>query len=179
MVGSLDVTSLYTSIDTKIAGRLCRDRVKNSEMRIQGIDYKWALIYLKLTMSPLEVVDAGVQGILPRKKSKYGRKATIKSAQMDESQERWWYPKPPGVLNEPEKRLIMGCVTEQLVKLVFRSHYYVWCNAIFRQQEGCPMGLQSSCPVVRVVMRPTVPFNPLDTILRSHRTTQQNPLDSK
>ena len=43
-------------------------------------------------------------------------------------------------------------LNQQLVKLVFNHHYYMWENQIFHQQDGCPMGIQSSCPVSRVVM---------------------------
>ena len=50
MVGSLDVTALYPSINTKHAGRICRDRIKNSPLSIEGTDYKQALRYMKLVM---------------------------------------------------------------------------------------------------------------------------------
>ena len=66
--------------------------------------------------------------------------------------EKWWFPKPVTLLTNEEKKLIMGCVTEQLVKLVFTTYYYVWDGDIYHQEEGCPMGVQSSCPVSRVVM---------------------------
>ena len=58
---------MYPSVDTKKAAKICRDRVIDSKMEIEGVDYRWATIYLKLTMTPVEIVDAKVQGILPRK----------------------------------------------------------------------------------------------------------------
>ena len=61
-VGSLDVTSLYGSIDSKTAGIIARDKVVKSKMKFEGINYKWALIYLALTMTAHEKVDAHVQG---------------------------------------------------------------------------------------------------------------------
>ena len=40
MTGSLDVSALYPSINTKIAGRIVRDRVAKSKMQVEGVEYK-------------------------------------------------------------------------------------------------------------------------------------------
>ena len=64
----------------------------------------------------------------------------------------WWHPKPLETFNHEEKQLIMGCITQQLVKVVFGSHFYAWDNQIYQQQDGAPMGLESSCPVSQVLM---------------------------
>ena len=152
MVGSLDVTSLYTSISTKVAGVICKDRILNSKVSFEGVDYTWAVIYLKLTMSPSEIVDSKMQSLLPRKKSKQGSNPTILTGSEKENQNRWWHPKPPKLFTLEDKRKIVACITQQLVKVVFGSHYYVFNNQIYKQEEGCPMGLESSCPVSRVVM---------------------------
>ena len=62
VVRSLDVVSLSPSIDTSTAGEICRDRVKKSSVKFEGIDSKQAVIYLKVAMSPVEKVDAKIQG---------------------------------------------------------------------------------------------------------------------
>ena len=154
VVGSLDVESLYPSIDTKSAGIICRDRVKNSRATVEGVDYHWALKYLAVTMKPVEVVDAKIMNLLPRRVNPSGRKSKpgISTAAEENNHERWRYPKPPSLLTKEEKKLIMGCITQQLVKLVFDNHFYMWDNEIFHQQGGCPMGVLSSSPVSRIVM---------------------------
>ena len=40
MVGSLDFCTLYPSINTRIAGKICRDRVGRSNIKFKGINYK-------------------------------------------------------------------------------------------------------------------------------------------
>ena len=50
MVGSHDVESLYPSMKTKKAGELARDRITESSMKFEGVDYRWAVIYLTLTI---------------------------------------------------------------------------------------------------------------------------------
>ena len=99
-----------------------------------------------MTMAPVEIVDAKMQGLIPRRARKNGKKPgggkpTIKTADIDAKLDRWWFPKEIKQLTEADKKTILGCITQQLVKVVFGSHYYVWNNQIFKQTEGCPMGL--------------------------------------
>ena len=88
MIGSLDVESLYGSIDAKIAAKIVKKRYLKSEIKTDGVDWRWCLIYLKLTMTPHEVVDSQLQGILPRKiKGKNNsRPRSIKSCKVDEKE---------------------------------------------------------------------------------------------
>ena len=152
VIGSLEVQSLYPSVDTKKAAKICRDRVIASEIKMEGIDYRWATIYLRLTMSPHEIVDSKMQGIMPRKLSKFGKKPTIRTVNKDEKEERWWWPKPVTFLTPEERKKVMGCVVEQLVKLVFNTHFYEWNGTIYRQVAGGPIGLRSTGSVCRIVM---------------------------
>ena len=154
MVGSLDECDLYPSINTKVAGKICRDRVIKSNINFEGIDYKSTVIYLQVAMSPSEKVDAKIMKLLPRRVNKQGKKSTVKSTlgDGDEEMNKWWHPKDPKTFSQEDKKLIMGCITQQLVKIVFRSHLYTRNNQIYHQQDGAPMGLESSCPVSRVLM---------------------------
>ena len=140
MVGSLDVENLYGSIDNKTAGEIVRKRFLKSSLEVEGIDYRWCMIYLKLTMSPHEIVDNKVQGILPRKLN--NRKATILSVEADETTERWWYPVPPSFLTPEQKRNLISCVLQQMVKITFGSHFYEWEGKIYHQRTGGQTGLR-------------------------------------
>ena len=95
IVGSLDVESLYPSVDTREAARICRDRVLNSPLSIEGIDYKWAGIYLATSITPSE-----------------------------EDCSKWWFPKLPSKLSSQEKKLLTGCLVQQMVKTVFNMYLY-------------------------------------------------------
>ena len=136
-VGSLDVTSLYGSIDSKTAGIIARDKVVKSKMKFEGINYKWALIYLALTMTAHEKVDAHVQGLIPRRKTNKNHPPTIRTVDPEENLDRWWFSKPESLLTHKDKQIIMGCVVQQMLKQVFNSHYYMWDNKIFKHIYGC------------------------------------------
>ena len=143
MVGSLDVKALYSSIDTKKASRICKERITKSPLTVEGIDYKWAGIYLAITMTPLEKAEAKVQGILPRRTFKGGTPPSVKT---DQQENKWWFPKPVTLLTQQEKKNVLGCIAQQLVKLVFSTHFYLWDNKIFHQHGGCPNWSKKQLP---------------------------------
>ena len=151
-VGSLDVTSLYGNIDSKTAGIIIRDKVITSKTKFEGVNYQWALTYLALTMTPHEKVDARIQGILPRRKSNKNHPPTIRTVDQEEKLDRWWFPKPLEVITDHEKRVILGCVVQQMIKQVFGNHFYVWNNKIYKRETGCPIKVECRSPIAHPVM---------------------------
>ena len=97
-IGSLDVVGLYLAIDLEEVGRIGRDKTISSNITISGLDYTWALVYLSVTMSPAEKVDAKVVGLLPRRQVARGRKPTVHTANPEDS--KWYFPTPPNSLNQ-------------------------------------------------------------------------------
>ena len=107
--------ALYPFIDIKLAGQIIRDRIINSELKFDGIDWRWVLVYLKLTMSPLDKVENKVTGILPRELKKQGAPPSMLIVEVDQTKERWWYPVSPDSLNQDQKKQLLGLVMEQFV----------------------------------------------------------------
>ena len=151
-IGSLDVAALYPSIDTKQASRICRDRLMASEMKIEGLNYTQALVYLKLTMKPAEVVDMRLQGLLPRRVTRQGPNPTLRSHLREPEKNRWWFPKKIADLTEKEKKTTAACVIQQMILATFQSHVYEWDGNIYQQADGGPIGLRSTQPVARILM---------------------------
>ena len=129
-----------------------KKRIQETKMRFEGIDYRWALVYLALTTTNKDRVDNKLQGILPRRKRKQGDPPTVKTAHIDESLERWWYPTDPAKLTQDQKKSVMSCVVEQMVRVVFSTHYYEWEGNLYQQIFGGPIGLRATGPVARIMM---------------------------
>ena len=127
-----------------------------SDLSVEGVDWRWVLIYLGLTMTPHDKVVHKLTGVLPRRTYKAGKKPsrrpTILTASLDQHEERWWYPVAPGKLTIQQKKHLLGCVTEQLTRLVFRTHFYEWEGTLYRQVKGGPIGLRASGPIGRILM---------------------------
>ena len=108
IIGSLDVNALYASINMKQAVQLTREAALNSNCRWEGIDYRWALIYLALTLKPWERVKYKMVDVIPRRLSKKNNPPTIATVETDEVKERWYYPTPLNLLSQSQKKVIMG-----------------------------------------------------------------------
>ena len=48
--------------------------------------------------------------------------------------------------------MLIACMMEQMVRVVFGSHFYEWDGKIFQQRKGGPTGLRSVGPVSRCCM---------------------------
>ena len=53
----MDVENLYGSVDTKTACQVIREKVIESPLEFNNIDWRWALVYCALTLRPVEIVD--------------------------------------------------------------------------------------------------------------------------
>ena len=151
VIGSLDVENLYGSINTKKASEICRKKVLKSPMKFSNINWRWALIYLALTLSAHERVEQKLQQVMPKRLVPKNSPPTVLTAEVDEKRERWHYPTPPEKLDDQQKRKIMGAVIGKMVEIVFSTHYYEWNGKIYVQTGGCPTGLRPSGPVSRVL----------------------------
>ena len=56
-LGSLDPTALYPSLDDKRVAKLCGEFVRVSSLIFEGIDWKWAFIYVAMNSKPWQVAS--------------------------------------------------------------------------------------------------------------------------
>ena len=94
-VGSLDAVSLYPSLVIDKVSRMCGERVRESGMKFENIDITWACKYVALAMDENEVVRRNMQDVIPRRKAKQGKKATMRTVVVDDLKERWKFLKSP------------------------------------------------------------------------------------
>ena len=61
---------------------------------------------------------------------------------------------PPNIiLEEWEKKEIIGTVVEIATKAMFQLHFYTFGGRLFHQRGGGPIGLRGTCSISRVVMQ--------------------------
>ena len=65
--------------------------------------------------------------------------------------EQWVFPRVR--LTEKEKNKIMAVVIKIITETMFRTHVYTFGGKVFRQSNGGPIGLRSTCSVARLVMK--------------------------
>ena len=70
----------------------------------------------------------------------------------DSGDEIQWEWRRGLVLTEAEKRKVMAEVLRLCVELMYTTHIYTFGGRHYKQKDGGPIGLRSTCALSRVVM---------------------------
>ena len=74
MVGSLNVNALYPSLDQGEAADMVAQLIMRSRTKITGVDYRAAQVFLASNLSPNEIKEEGLRGLLPDRMWKMGKR---------------------------------------------------------------------------------------------------------
>ena len=130
------------------------EAVLESDMKWEGINWKEAVRFLVLGRDEAWCRSSKLRKILPWRKSKKGCRPGLKGAGPlgaevnDEKQ--WQFPQPE--LTKEMKKLVMSEVMRLSIELMFSTHIYSFGGRTYKQKEGGPIGLRSTCALSRVVM---------------------------
>ena len=153
MISSLDAKALYPSLNIRKSAKIVAERVTESGVKIEGVNYKWVGKYLALTMSRNEVVNTGLSRVVPKKTGgQQGRDRSIKSIEIDQKKERWHWKVMPDKYTDADKKRMMKEVINQMVKATFNNHFYTWDGKLYKQMKGGGTGLRGTGSVARCVM---------------------------
>ena len=72
MVGSLDVRALYPSLDQEGSADMVADMVARSKVRITGVDFRAAQVFLASNLDEDQVKKEGLKGLLPSRMHRRG-----------------------------------------------------------------------------------------------------------
>ena len=79
VLASMDVTSLYPSIDQEGAAVMVREAFEKSDLQVESVNYRTASLYLALTV-PKEVLEAeGFGNLVPKRRTNRGRRPTVRT----------------------------------------------------------------------------------------------------
>ena len=95
-------------------------------LRVENVDWRWAMIYCALTLTPKEIVGQKLQQVMPKKLAKGGHKPSIKTVTTDQKKERWHYPTPPEKLDQHQKKALLAAVILKLAQVILEKHVYEW-----------------------------------------------------
>ena len=149
-----DVVSMYPSLDAVAASKLVYEAVLESKVEFKGLNHKEVITYLALNMNITEARHAKIAHLLPKRRSRRGRRPLItgKQAMAAEShhEEHWIFPSEKPTRQEL-KMLFAKCL-EIATLTLFTTHLYQFNAIIHKQKSGAPIGLRISCAVAKIVM---------------------------
>ena len=113
-------------------------------MRMEGVYYREAAVYVSLTNTEEELKRKGIFHLVSERMRKQRTRPTVLSWKTEHPRKRWSWQnkKTEKQMNETEKRRLMREVTENLTIAVFENHFYRWQGKNWKQMAGGGVGLR-------------------------------------
>ena len=102
-------------MNSKQCAKMCGKLVADSQLVLEGIEWKWASIYVTLNTKPWQVHSWGLIDVVPRRRFKSGPLPSVKGAGDPMAEYRWKWSKGPEKFTEQEKRILFSNVVEVMV----------------------------------------------------------------
>ena len=154
IIGS-DAVSLYPSMTKRESADEVANAVLESNIKWEGVNWKEATRFLVLGRDETWCRGSKLWRVLPRRKYNHGCKPGLTGAGpmgANPDDENQWQFKRDMNLTELERKIIMAEVLRLAVEIMFDTHIYSFGGHFYKQKEGGPIGLRSTCALARVVM---------------------------
>ena len=142
ILGSLDVKSLYPSLNIEKCAKVIRDRLNESKFQFIGQDWKEITLYLRYHMSEEELKEEGILHFCPKRKHN-GKPPEFTSSGSDQRIIKRHGPwrfltKAP---DSKETKYMLCIAIERMIRRIMRSHDFEFAEEIYRQNVGGAIGL--------------------------------------
>ena len=137
VIGS-DVKALYPSIESEPTGKIIRDRIEKSSIKLEGFDMKMGLAYIAMNTHLTTGLDK-ISELLPTRKS--GRTSQLKMSAVKSD----WNPEDKFSYNREfytplEIKQAQARVVEIATRALFENHLYKFGNQTYQQKSGGSIG---------------------------------------
>ena len=147
---------MYPSLTKQESADEVAKAVIESSLKWEGVSWKEATRFLVLGRDETWCRTSKLWRVLPRRRHKKGTKPGLTGVQPlgadDDREERQWDFREGIELTEIEKKTAVAEVMRLAVEIMFSTHLYSFGGRCYKQKEGGPIGLRSTCALARVVM---------------------------
>ena len=149
LVGS-DVIALFPSITADNTGKIIREQIIRSEIKLEGLDTEKARAYIVINKDEITDIE-DLENILPIRKSNHGTSPTMASITSKwNPTDQWVFP--PKIPTQEQERKIAAVVAEIALKALFNNFTYKFGGKNYHQQSGGPIGVRATMAASNLVM---------------------------
>ena len=142
IVLSMDVESLYPSLQADIVSEIVYKVVVNSDLVIDNLNWRLLSIYLSRKIDANILKEKGLKYIIPKKTKKL-------SFPLDEEAYEWEKNAEP---NQIQIKRMLGLLSKEIIMFIMKNHTYSVGDDIFLQTDGAPIGTDFARVLARLVM---------------------------
>ena len=146
-----DVKALYPSIQSEKSGKIIRERVENSALKLEGFCPKKGLAYIAMNRSLTSDI-AQIEHLLPKRKST--SKNELKMSAITTSwdpETRFEYTQEEFTIEET--RIIAARVIEIGTRTLFENHMYRFGDIVYKQEQGGSIGDRWTGSAAEIIMQ--------------------------
>ena len=153
VVGSLDVDSLYPSLDIDRCVSVVKNKLKESKMDFKNLQWKEVALYLKFNMLDEEAQRSTFLEYLPKRRYRRRPPIFVRSGSMNDAKIRhqpWIYPQ-----QSPDNAVVREMFCEAVAIMIKKTsslHDYQVDGDIYRQSEGGSIGMDLTGVIADIYM---------------------------
>ena len=143
IIGSMDVTALYPSIDVEFAVNKCIELINESDVEFQNVDLDELGLFLMLTASKESLQSNDVLKFCSTRKSK-GRTPTLTASGINKKPEKRWSGWTKSNCKPESSQAIKELVTYALrisLLATLQNHIYTFDGKLYQQLRGGAIGV--------------------------------------
>ena len=154
VIGSLDVKSLYPSLDIDFTVEVACNEFYESKLTIEGVDYEELGLYLSLNRKAEYLKEIALIDNCPTRKSKYGPPPRITGSGVKIKKEgrfKFWN-RPKRKPNCYEERRMIKEALRFVLLLIMKNHIYIFNGTLKKQREGGAIGIDLTGVLAQIFM---------------------------
>ena len=137
VIGS-DVKALYPSIESEPTGKIIRQRVEKSPIKLEGFDMKMGLAYVAMNKNLTTELDK-ISELLPTRKSGKTSQLKMSAVKSDwDPNDKFSYKREQ--YTPLEIKQVQARVVEIATRALFENHLYKFGNKTYQQTSGGSIG---------------------------------------
>ena len=157
MILSTDVKALYPSLDIDFTTDVVCEMYRESQVRVEGLDYEELGLYLSLNLTEAEQIQKGIRDYCATRKTIRGRKPNITGCGSEVKKEDRFKPwnQPKKIVGQDDTEIKKKLMTEALpiaIEFIMKNHTYTFDNKIYKQEEGGAIGVELTGDLAKVFM---------------------------
>jgi hypothetical protein len=149
-----DVVALFPNLTSKRTGKKVRGQVEKSELKIDGVNFKEVVRYVKVNEDHTSGLGE-LRKLLPWRRKHGGTRPGMKNKEINgkkkDTEIAWVFPARKPTMSE--KRQLMGVVAEIGVRVLFENFVYTFAGQEYLQTGGGPIGARVTMAASRLVMQ--------------------------
>ena len=154
IVGSLDIDSLYPSLDISRCARVVSQKLYDSDLKFPGLDWREIGLYLTFHLTNDEILEEGIREYCPKRRSNRGEgpKFTASGSKIKKN-ERFlpWIFTEEAPTQEVTRKMFCVAIRIMIIR-VMELHDFHFDGKIYRQKAGGSIGLDLTGVVSDVYM---------------------------